>query len=275
MTNFQFHDMHIHTRPHSPDAHWRASLKAMLKKAARNGVWTVGLANHYFLDTDFEIFRRLPHEAARKAPAGMTVLVGAELCVLDTTGRIKLTETEAGQLDFVLAGPHHFKQRWVDKPPRNDAAAFVEHQHQMLLGAARNPLVDGLAHPWVINIQTAPRRWGFAVADFLAAWTEDHFAELGEVAKNHQTAVEIGMGIHLMAQHQGEAFWQKYLRGLQAAKAAGARFYFGSDAHHLFVVARLDWLQPTLEKLGFEPADIISPSHWSRRVAKLGDGQSI
>lgn len=276
MTQFQFHDLHVHTRPHSPDAHWRASLPAMLKRAAKNGVWLVGLANHYFLDTDFEIFQKLPQEVASKAPHGLTVLVGAELCVLDRAGRIQLTEAEAGQLDFVLAGPHHFKQRWVEKPPAGNAAAFVEHQHQMLLGAAQNPLVQGLAHPWVINVQSARQRWGFSLPEFLAAWGEHHFAELGEVACKHNTALEIGMGIHLMARHQGEMFWQKYLTGLQAAREAGAKFYFGSDAHHLFVVARLDWLQPTLDKLGFKPTDIISPLEWRQnKVAKMGDGQTV
>lgn len=259
---FDFHDLHVHTRPHSPDAHWRATLPAMLKRAAKNGVWLVGLANHYFLNTNFAIFPKLREQVARKTPAGMTVLVGAELCVLDTTGRIQLTLAEAAQLDFVLAGPHHFKQRWVESPPPGDAAAFVAHQHQLLLGAVRQPLVHGLAHPWVINIQHAQRRWGFAPADFLAVWNEDHFAELGEAAGRHQTALEIGMGLHLMAEHQGDLFWQKYARGLQAARAAGAKFYFGSDAHHLFVIARLDWLRPTLAKLGFSPADIISPLDW-------------
>ena len=92
----------------------------------------------------------------------MTVLVGAELCVLDNSGAVYLTADEADQLDFVLAGPHHFRQRWVEKPPAGDPEAFIEHQHQMLLAAARNPLVDGLAHPWVINIQHSQRRWGFA-----------------------------------------------------------------------------------------------------------------
>jgi len=262
VSEWQWHDLHVHTRPHSPDAHWRASLPAMLRKAAKNGVWTVGLANHYFLNTDFKIFQKLPQQVAKKAPAEMTVLVGAELCVLDISGTIRLTEAEACQLDFVLAGPHHFKQRWVEKPPTGSASAFVEHQHQMLLGAARQPLVNGLAHPWVLSIQQAERRWGFTPSEFLAVWTENHFAELGEVAARHQTALEIGMGIHLMAEHQGQEFWRKYARGLQAAKAAGAKFYFGSDAHHLFVIARLDWLQPTLTKLGFTPQDVILPAGW-------------
>lgn len=263
LTNgFHFHDLHVHTRPHSPDAHWRATLPAMLKTAAKNGVWTVGLANHYFLDTNFKIFQDLRGEVVKKTPPGMTVLIGAELCVLDMAGTIKLTPAEAKQLDFVLAGPHHFKQRWVERPPLGSAAAFVAHQHEALLNAAKNPLVQGLAHPWVMSIQNASNRWGFTPAEFLAAWTEDHFAELGQVAKNHGTAIEIGMGIHLMAEHQGEVFWQKYARGLQAARAAGAKFYFGSDAHHLFVIARLDWLQPTLTKLGFTPQDIISPAEW-------------
>ena len=264
-TKFPFYDLHVHTRPHSPDAHWRASLPAMLKTAANNGVWTVGLANHYFLNTDFKIFQKLPQEVSQKAPAGMTVLVGAELCVLDVQGTIKLTGAEAQQLDFVLAGPHHFKQRWVEKPPLGSAVDFVAHQHAMLLGAVKNPWVHGLAHPWVISVQHALRRWGFSLAEFLAAWHEDHFAELGEVAQRHNTALEIGMGIHLMAEHQGEMFWQKYVRGLQAARAAGAKFYFGSDAHHLFVIARLDWLQPTLKKLGFTPEDIILPLEWRKK----------
>ncbi|RMF00111.1 MAG: hypothetical protein D6768_13545, partial [Chloroflexi bacterium] len=147
-------------------------------------------------------------------------------------------------------------------PPTGNARAFVEHQQQTLLAAARNPLINGLAHPWVINIQHAPRRWGFSAAEFLAHWTPDHFAQLGETAKMHGTALEIGMGIHLMAEHQGPEFWRKYVQGLQAARAAGAQFYFGSDAHHLHVVARLDWLEPTLRRLGFGPADIISPVDW-------------
>lgn len=259
---FQFHDLHVHTRPHSPDAHWRATLTAMLTRAAQNNVWTVGLANHYFLNTDFKLFQQLPAEVARKKPAGMTVLVGAELCVLDTAGRIKLTAAEARQLDFVLAGPHHFKQRWVEKPPYGKPNAFVNHQHQSLLNAARHPLVNGLAHPWVIPLHQARQRWGVEPAAFLQCWTTDHWAELGEIAAQHQTALEIGMGIHFMADHQGAEFWQGYCRGLQAARAAGAKFYFGSDAHHRHVIARLDWLRPTLNHLGFTPADIIEPSEW-------------
>lgn len=264
-TQFHFHDLHVHTHPHSPDAHWRATLPAMLKTAAKNGVWTVGLANHYFLNTKFSVFQQLRQEVVKKTPPGMTVLIGAELCVLDTAGTIKLPPSEAAQLDYVLAGPHHFNQRWVEKPPKGSAATFVAHQHAMLLGAAKNPLVHGLAHPWVISTQHAVNRWGFTSAEFLAVWSEDHFAELGEVAKNHHTAIEIGMGIHLMVEHQGQAFWQKYVRGLQAARAAGAKFYFGSDAHHLFVIARLDWLQPTLAKLGFKPEDIITPTDWLKK----------
>lgn len=261
---WRWHDLHVHTRPHSPDAHWRATLPAMLNRAAKNGVTTVGLANHYFLTTEFSIFNNIRQQVARKIPPGMTVLVGAELCVLNSSGEIKLTAAEAQQLDFVLAGPHHFTQRWVEKPQTGSAKLFVAQQHQSLLGAAKNPWVDGLAHPWVINVQHAQRRWGFSPGEFLTAWSEDHFAELGEVAARHNTALEIGMGIHLMARHQGEEFWQTYVRGLQAARSAGARFYFGSDAHHLFVVARLDWLRPTLKKLAFSPDAVISPSDWCR-----------
>jgi histidinol phosphatase-like PHP family hydrolase len=236
----------------------------MLRQAARNGVPTVGLANHYFPGTDFKIFQGLSAEVQAETPPGMHILVGAELCVLDSSGTIRLSEAESRQLDFVIAGPHHLKQRWVQKPPLYNAPLFVNHQHQMLLGAVRNPSVNGLAHPWVINVQHARRRWGFSTEEFLQAWNEQHFAELGEVAGRYNTAIEIGMGIHLMARHQGERFWQKYVRGMQAARAAGVRFYFGSDAHHLFVVARLDWLQPTLKLLGFRARDIISPLEWLR-----------
>ena len=63
---WQFHDMHVHTRPHSPDAHWRATLPAMLNRAAKNDVWTVGLANHYFLNTKFEIFTKLRQQVGKK-----------------------------------------------------------------------------------------------------------------------------------------------------------------------------------------------------------------
>ncbi len=72
------------------------------------------------------------------------------------------------------------------------------------------------------------------------------------------------MGIYLMAQHQGQTFWHQYMRGLQAARQAGAKFYFGSDAHHLFAIARLDWLKPTLKQLDFSPKDIISPLLWQK-----------
>jgi histidinol phosphatase-like PHP family hydrolase len=261
---WQWHDLHVHTHPHSPDAHWRATLPAMLRRAAQNGVFTVGLANHYFPTTDFALFQRLRAQVCRHIPAGLNIQVGAELCVLDETGAIPLTTGEANQLDFVLAGPHHFKQRWVAQPPTGSAVAFVNHQHHMLLNAVQQPVVNGLAHPWVINIQRAPQQWRFTPDDFLAAWTEDHFAELGAVAAKHNTALEIGMGIHMMADHQGEQFWQQYVRGLQAARLAGARFYFGSDAHHLFVIGRLDWLRPTMRLLGFNVTDVINPEEWRK-----------
>ena len=267
--NWQWHDLHVHTRPHSPDAHRRATVSAMLRQAADNGVWTVGLANHYFPTTNPRIFRKLRQQVEKETPDGMTVLVGAELCVLDSNGTIHLTENEAQQFDFILAGPHHFGQRWVEKPSTGSADAFIQHQHQMLLGAARNPLVDGMAHPWVINIQHAQRRWGFAPDEFSAVWSEDYFWELGQVAKTYDTAIEIGMGIHLMAEHQGEHFWEMYVRGMRVAREAGAKFYFGSDAHHLHVIARLDWLRPTLAKLGFTPADIILPDEWKNGFGNL------
>ena len=262
---WQWHDLHVHTRPHSPDAHRRATLPAMLKRAAGNGVWVIGLANHYFPTTSPKIFRKLRQQVEKETLRGMTVLVGAELCVLDSDGTICLTESDAQQFDFILAGPHHFRQRWVEKPPECDVEAFVIHQHQMLLNAAQNPLVDGLAHPWVINVQHARTRWGFSPDDFLSVWGEDYFWELGEVAKTHNTSLEIGMGIHLMAEHQGERFWQKYAYGLRVAREAGAKFYFGSDAHHLHIIARVDWLRPTLAELGFTSEDIISPMSWQNR----------
>jgi histidinol phosphatase-like PHP family hydrolase len=263
--DFRFHDLHVHTWPHSLDAHGLAWLPFMLYLAKRRGVSVIGLANHYFLNTPFRIFQRLPRQVRWFTPTGLTVLVGAELCVLNRHGDIKLTADEANQLDFVLAGPHHFKQRWVEKPPHGDAAAFVAHQHEMLLNAARQPLVNGLAHPWVINLPQAPQRWGFTLAEFLMVWTETHWAELGAVAAQHNTALEIGYGLHFMAHHQGEIFWQRYLRGLQAARSAGAKFYLGSDAHHLHVIARLDWLRPTLQKLGFQAADVIEPEQWRQK----------
>jgi histidinol phosphatase-like PHP family hydrolase len=240
-------------------------MPAMLKKAVANGVTLVGLANHDFPTTDFALFARIRRELQKKTPPGMTVLVGAELCVLGSDGRLALNEAEAQQLDFVLAGPHHFKQRWVERPPTGDALAFIQHQHQSLLNAVRHPLVDGLAHPWVINIQHSMTRWGFEPQAFLAGWTDELFVELGEAAARHQTAVEIGMGIHFMAQYQGEVFWQQYLRGWQIMRDCGAKFYFGSDAHHLHVIARIDWLEPTLNQLGFTPGDIISPTQWREK----------
>ena len=264
MPAFDWHDLHIHTRPHSPDAHWRATLPRMLKQAAKRGVSTVGLANHLFPNSPPNLMQQVRRDLAQHQPNEMIVLCGAELCVLDETGALHLQPEAAAELDFVLAGPHHFKQRWVVDPICGDAAAFIAQQHQMLLGAARQPLVNGLAHPWVINIQRSKRLWGFSPTQFLAAWSESLWAELGATAANHNTALEIGMGIHLMAEHQGDKFWQAYCRGLQAAQAAGARFFFGSDAHHLHIVARLDWLEPTLRRLGIQPNDIISPQEWVR-----------
>lgn len=262
---WQWHDFHVHTRPHSPDAHWRATLSAMLKRAAKNGIKVVGLSNHYFPTTKFNTFSKLRDQVARKAPNGMTVYIGAELCILDTHGNLILTKDEAAQLDYILAGPHHFKQRWVEQPPTGDATAFIQHQHQMMLNAVQNPLVNGLAHPWVINVHRGQKRWGFDIDAFVAAWHDDYFIELGEAAVAHKTAIEVGMGIHLMAEHQGQKFWQRYVQGMQILRHTGAKFYFGSDAHHLHVIARLDWLKISLGQLGFSPSDIITPSMWIQR----------
>jgi histidinol phosphatase-like PHP family hydrolase len=261
------HDLHVHTWPHSPDASRMQIPVRCLAEARRRGVAVLGFANHLYPHTDKGILDALRAEltAAQSRSRGMRLLVGVECCGLDDSGRLIDGLERFGQPDFVLAGPHHLKHAWVQKPPYGDAAAFVEHQHRSLLGLARNSLVNGIAHPWVLPVHNSQRLWGFSSDDFLGAWNVDHWRELGAVAARHDTALELGMGIHMMEQVQGARFWITYCDGLQAARAAGARFYLGSDAHRPDIVGRLDWAVLTIERLEFSADDFIDPLDWTVR----------
>ena len=128
-------DVHTHTLA---SGHAFSTLQEMAQAAADKGLELLGITEHtpgIPGTCDLIYFRNL-HVVPRRM-YGIELLLGAEINILDTEGRLDLDETHLKKLDLRIAGIHSLCYR----------PGTPEENTEGMLRAIANPYVHIISHP--------------------------------------------------------------------------------------------------------------------------------
>ena len=217
-------DVHTHT---VASGHAYSSLQEMAKAAADKGLQVLGITEHgpsipgtcpllYFRNM-FVVPRRM---------YGIRLLMGCEVNILDTEGRLDLDDEYLDRLDIGIAGIHGNCWHGGDKNQNTEG----------MLAVIRNPKIHVISHP------------GDGTADM-------DFEQLVLASKEAHTLLEIN-NHSLAPQRKKTIAITNSLQLLRLCKKYDVPLILGSDAHISFQIADYSHVIPLVEEVGF-PDELI------------------
>lgn len=219
-----FLDIHTHT---IVSGHAFSTLTEMVAEAQRRGVCLLGITEHgpNIPGTCDPIYFRNLHVVPRQW-GDLSLLLGAELNILDITGRLDLDEFYYKRLDLRIAGIHSLCWQGGTK----------EENTQGMLCAISNPWTHIISHP------------GDGAADLF-------FEPLVEASKKHATLLEVNSASMRPARGLVKAY-ENNLEILRLAKRMNTPIILGSDAHIAMDIANYEHCLPLLKETDF-PSSLI------------------
>lgn len=217
-------DVHTHTLA---SGHAFSTLQEMAQAAAEKGLELLGITEHApgIPGTCEPIYFRNLHVVPRQM-YGVNLLLGAEINILDTEGRLDMDDHYLQMLDLCIAGVHSL----CYTPGTRE-----ENTHGM---------IEAISHPG-IHIISHPGD-GTAQLDF---------EPIVLAAKEHHTLLEINNSSLKPIRHKTEARGNN-LEILRLCRRYEVPVILGSDAHISFDIARYDYLYELLQETEF-PEELI------------------
>ncbi len=219
-------DVHTHT---VMSGHAYSSLQEMVHEAASRHLDILGITEHApsLPGACHEIYFRNMHVVPREIE-GVRLMLGAELNILDTTGRVDLNEEVYPMLDVRIAGIH--KLCW-------DGGTTDENTNAMIT-AIRNPWVQIISHP------------GDGTASLL-------FEPVVLAAKETGTLLEINNSSLNPVRNKADAH-RNNVELLRLCKRYDVPVILGSDAHVSYAIGGYDNIYPLLAETEFPERLIVN-----------------
>ena len=237
------YDFHIHTE-YLKCANETMTVPALLLECERVGVTCLGIADH--LNT----LDKLPlHELIRRdlleAETPLDVYFGVELNFMGRDGDFAFNDDVKAQLGFqyAIGGIH---AAYLDD---YDLRKLIDIQHRHHLRTCENPLVDVLVHPYWFGKGEFDRN-GWPWFDSVTVVPEAYARELGQVARETGTAIEINADANLVCPNNPPGYLDEYVDYLAAIAAEGCLFSMGSDAHDISHMAPIQVAWDVVDRLG-------------------------
>ena len=224
-------DAHTHT---VASGHAYSSLQEMAQAAADKGLQVLGITEHgpSIKGTCPIVYFRNMFVVPRQM-YGVRILMGCEVNILDTQGRLDLDDEYLDRLDIAIAGIHEKCYQGGTK----------DENTQGMLNVIRNPKIHIISHP------------GDGTAEL-------DFEPLVLAAKEAHTLLEIN-NHSLAPQRQKTVACDNNLELLRLCKKHNVPTILGSDAHISFQIADYTRLLPLLEETDF-PEELIF-NFWPNR----------
>ena len=224
-------DVHTHT---VASGHAYSSLQEMVKAAADKELQVLGITEHgpSIVGTCPLVYFKNMFVVPRQM-YGIRILMGCEVNILDTKGRLDLNDEYLDRLDIAIAGIHD--KCWK--------GGTKEENTEGVMQVIRNPKIHIISHPGD----------GSAELDF---------EPLVLAAKESHTLLEIN-NHSLAPQRQKPMARANNLELLRLCKKYEVPTILGSDAHVSFQIADYDRLLPLLAETDF-PDDLIM-NFWPER----------
>lgn len=234
-------DAHTHT---IASGHAYSTIQEMAHMAAEKGLQVLGITEHgpsiegtcpllYFRNM-FVVPRQM---------YGVRLLMGCEINILDTSGRLDLDEQHQDFLDIRIAGIH--RNCWQ--------GGTKEENTEGMLNVIRNPRIHIISHPGD----------GTAELDFEA---------LVLAAKEAHTLLEVN-NHSLAPQRKKTVAKDNNLEIMRLCKRYEVPLILGSDAHVSFQIADYQRLYPLLAETDF-PDELVM-NYWPERFFQYLGGKTI
>jgi histidinol phosphatase-like PHP family hydrolase len=224
-------DYHIHSRNSSDGSASLDEIAARLKAA---GVTEAAITDHipelpghvWYGDVGAVVALKKARDRIEDQ-YGFRLFVGAEIDVIDNSGRLAAPEALVREFEIVISGVHRCPTLMRPLPNKESMHYGPAEYYAISEGVLRNPLVTLLAHPvWAFDRLFMPEHKDQAVSMF----PEIYKREIMRVAAHEGKPVEINDAeIHLM-----DDAWFAF------GKTYGTTYSIGSDGHKLENIGNVD-----------------------------------
>lgn len=221
-------DPHTHT---IASGHAYSTLQEMAQAASQKGLQILGITEHApgIPGTCDPIYFRNMHVIPR-VMYGVRLLMGVELNILDTTGRLDLDERHYRCCDIRIAGIHLLCWEGGTRAQNTEA----------MLAAIHNPWTHIISHP------------GDGTAEL-------DFEPIVRAARDTQTLLEINSSSMIPSRHK-EVARPNNIEILRLCRQMDVPVILGSDAHISYSIADYRYALPLLQETGF-PDELVM-NYW-------------
>ncbi|MCX7590457.1 MAG: PHP domain-containing protein [Kiritimatiellae bacterium] len=245
-------DYHIHTH-YLGCGNSTMSVVPIVAECERRGVKSIAITDHLNAIESLEKHQPIREDIQMLVNKNVEVYFGVELNFLpDGTFPYDEEIAEKMGFQFAIGGPHEtFLDTW-------DTRAFVARQHERHLATCRHPLVSVLVHPWWFARSEFEKK-GFPWPPDLDLIPKSMIAELGSVARETNTAIEINACAIFANPAYPFAFKARYVEYLAALAEEGPQFALCTDAHDISQLAAIPLAEAACREAGIPPERIWHP----------------
>jgi histidinol phosphatase-like PHP family hydrolase len=236
-------DFHIHTK-YLGCANETMEVARIAAECERIGATVIGITDHLNTPGQTDLHRPIKADI-ESLDTSLDVYFGVELNFMDVDGEFAIDAATKERLgfQFAIGGIH---ATYLDA---YDPRELVEIQHRHHLKACRDELVDVLVHPYWFSKHPFDRN-GWPWFDSMEAVPETYARELGRVARETNTAIEINACANLVNPAYSERYVKEYVAYLAVVAQEGPLFALGSDAHAIGRLETIRTVWDVAAKLG-------------------------
>ena len=219
-------DLHIHTH-HLGCANETMKIPEIVRVCEDLGVEALAITDHVNRRDQLDLHRNIKREIEALQPRA-EVYFGVELNYtgLDEGFVYSPAIRDDYGFQFAIGGIHG---TYLEE---YDIKKMVDIQHRHHLKTCRDPLVDVLVHPYWFGRAEFDRK-GWQWFDTMKPVPASYARELGQAARDSNTAIEINGGANFDSPNYDAAFVAEYLEFLSIVAAEGPCFTVSSDAHDI------------------------------------------
>ncbi len=247
------YDFHIHTK-YLKCANETMDVPAIVAECERLGVTAIGITDHVNKLEQLELHRPI-RDDIEALDTDVAVYFGVELNFTGCDAGFPFDEAIKDEygFQFAIGGIHGTYLEAYD------LAKLVDIQQRHHLKTCRNPLLDVLVHPYWFGKHEFDRN-GWPWFDSMKAVPERYVRELGQVARETGTAIEINACANLDNGAYSRDYVKEYLEFLSILAEEGPTFSVGSDAHDINRLAAIRSAWEAAEGLGLTEERIYRPA---------------
>jgi histidinol phosphatase-like PHP family hydrolase len=247
-------DYHMHTH-YLKCANGTMTIPAVVEKAKELGQTAIGITDHLNTLGKLPLHAEIKRDLEALDAPGIDIHFGVELNYMGCDGEFAYSADVRDEMgfQFAIGGIH------ATYVKEYDLGKIVDIQHRHHLATCQNPLVDVLVHPYWFGKGEYDRN-GWPWFDTMKAVPESYARELGQVAKETGTAIEINGCANLINPAYSEQYVDEYAEYLSVIAEQGCLFSLASDAHDINRLSAAISAREMAERVGLTVERIWLPS---------------